>query len=92
MVVDFQRSILNKVDEIDRQVRILRSLIEQNRGTVENFDGFLLGDVSDYLDDFETQRTKMTKRFEADKKYWTNYAENIGKKRKEQNKELANLL
>ena len=59
----------------------VRSKIENNACGQTNCYGFLTGAVGEYLDEFDSQISKINARLEQDKRYWDKYASKHSKKK-----------
>ena len=69
-VENFSLEVSEEVKDVQLRVAGIRKKIDENRGSHENFNGFLIGQVDDYLDTFDLQVAKINQRFEQDKAYW----------------------
>ena len=52
-------------------MKVIRKKIAENKGSDEQIDGFLLGGVGEYFDDFDVQISKFDRRIRKDREHWT---------------------
>ena len=63
-VKNFQSEINNACDEVSQRITAIRKSIGGNIASHDNFDGFLLGDVDAYLEDFQGQVRRLNMKLE----------------------------
>ena len=66
-----QQELGEECKEIQQRVVTIRNKILDNKGSSQNFNGFLLGSVNEYMYEFDAQIDKLNRRLNVDKKFWT---------------------
>ena len=73
-VENFKQEVNEELNDIKERIEVVRTKIDDNRGSQENFNGFLCGQTSEYLDCFDSQIEKMNARLAIDQEYWAEQA------------------
>ena len=63
-VKNFKQEVIEELKDIKERIEAVRTKIVDSRGTQKNFNGFLLGQTSEYLDRFDSQFEKMNARLD----------------------------
>ena len=73
----FRAEIAEECKLIDEHINRVRGKIECQIVGYENLDGFLTGEVTDYLDTFEAQVHKMNSQFDKANHHWESRAQKL---------------
>ena len=91
-VENFQLEIAEDMNDIKMRVDAVREKIEQNRGSDQNFCGFLLGEADDYLVSFDDKITLLDTRLAQDKVYWLAESKHMEKNKVRQTDYLMKII
>ena len=91
-VENFKQEVIEELIDIKERVEAVRAKIDDNRGSHENFNGFLCGQTGEYLDCFDSQIEKMNARLAKDQEYWAERAACSEESKNRQNEALLQAM
>ena len=91
-VENFSLELGEEVNDVQLKVAAIRKKIDENRGSHENFNGFLIGQIDDYLDSYDAQVAKINQRLQQDKAYWQEKAKQEDANKEKQTDALMKIL
>ena len=91
-VTDLQHEINEECKEIQQRIIDVRTKIHDNRASYQNFQGFLLGAIDDYILEFDSQIVKLNERFDQDKQYWNDQATHMNQNKSVQTQKLLKIF
>ena len=68
----FHEEVAKELQAVKDSIESIRNKVRKNRGSSKNFKGFLLGEVDEYLDNYDQQVVKFDTAIGIDKEHWLN--------------------
>ena len=91
-VKSFQVEVNKEAKGICAQVKALRQLFTDARGTDDNYDGYLCSNVNDYMPLLEPEFVEMNRLLDADRLHWEREARKSEDEKANQNQQMVELL
>ena len=75
-VDDFEHEIMKDCQSIKEKIEEVRAKVESQRKTPTNINGFLVGELDEYIGNFDYEIEKIQNRLNKDRAHWHQHAKN----------------